>query len=364
MPTQIQESPGVTPRPDRFLIYGAYGYTGELTARTAVERGLAPILAGRDERKLREAAERLNLEYRAFALDDTAALDRSLSEVPVVLHCAGPFMHTHKPMAEACIRTGTHYLDVTGEIPVFASLAEMDERARDHEVMLLPGIGLDVVPTDCLAAELKAMLPTATRLALAICSVGSPGVSRGTAKTVLGGLDRPAVIRKDGALVPVPHLSESRLVNFGQGRVKVYRMVVADLFTAYHSTGIPNIETYVALPGGVAAILKVARHLRPILKAGPVQGLIKSLIGYGPAGPSDDDRHRTQTFIWGEVEDDAFNIETARLRLPESYTFTALSSLAAVKRVLAGQAPAGYQTPSTAFGPEFVLEIEGVTTIG
>ena len=149
-----------------FLIYGSYGYTGQLIVEQAVKEGLKPLLAGRDEKQLRAQAEKFGLEYRAFSMGDTAALDSALLEVDAVLHCAGPFVLTFRQMAEACIRTKRHYVDISGEIEGFEALAEMDEDAKNAGVMLLPGGRFDVVPSDCLNAYVAGKLASATTLNL------------------------------------------------------------------------------------------------------------------------------------------------------------------------------------------------------
>src|ERR1700730_6262083 len=153
---------------NRFFIYGATGYTGKLTARTAKEKGLKPILAGRNEAKLKAIAEPLGFQSRAFDLSERTKLDAALAEVDAVLHIAGLFSSTSKPMADACLRTGTHYLDITGEIDVFEALAARDAEARQAGIMLLPGVGFDVVPSDCLAVHLKEKLPDADDLKIYI----------------------------------------------------------------------------------------------------------------------------------------------------------------------------------------------------
>jgi short subunit dehydrogenase-like uncharacterized protein len=158
----------------QFLIYGATGFTGKLTARTATEKGLRPILAGRNEAKLKAIAQPLGLQYRVFDLSDAAAIDAALGQVDAVLHIAGPFSATSKPMADACLRTGTHYLDITGEIDVFEALAQRDEEARKAGIMLLPGAGFDVVPSDCLALHLKQKLPDATDLKIYLITHDPP----------------------------------------------------------------------------------------------------------------------------------------------------------------------------------------------
>src|SRR5436190_23824176 len=146
---------------DPLLIYGANGYTGELITRYAVERGIKPIIAGRNEKAIRKIAEKHRLECRVFALDEKEKLDAAIQEVEMVLHCAGPFSITSRPMVEACLRNKKHYTDITGEIAVFEACAAISKKAEDAGVMIMPGVGFDVVPSDCLAVHLKNRLPSA-----------------------------------------------------------------------------------------------------------------------------------------------------------------------------------------------------------
>src|SRR5687768_6337878 len=164
------------------LVYGANGYTGELIARFAREQRVDLILAGRSSAPVRAVAERYGFEHRVFALDAIPAIVAELDGVSVVLHCAGPFSRTAKPMAEACLKSRVHYLDITGEVSVFEQMVARDAVARRAGVMLLPGVGFDVVPSDCLAAHLKTRLPDATHLVLGIMGLGGK-ISHGTATT-------------------------------------------------------------------------------------------------------------------------------------------------------------------------------------
>jgi saccharopine dehydrogenase (NAD+, L-lysine-forming) len=122
-----------------WLIYGANGYTGELAARLARGLGHRPVLAGRSADSVCALSEELGLERRLFTLAEPERIDEALAGMSLVLHCAGPFSRTSKPMADACLRTRTHYLDVTGEVDVFEALAARDAEARASGVMLLPG---------------------------------------------------------------------------------------------------------------------------------------------------------------------------------------------------------------------------------
>lgn len=342
-----------------FLLYGSYGYTGRLIAREVMLRGLRPLLGGRNSDELAGQAAQLELPFRPFALDDAQLLDDVLASVPLVLNAAGPFSRTALPMAEACIRTGTHYLDITGEIAVFEALAALGPRAKAAGSMLLPGAGFDVVPSDCLAAHLAGRLPGATHLALAFQTSGG-GISRGTATTMIENLDQGGAVRRNGQIVAVPAAYRTRQVDFGRGAVSVTTIPWGDVATAFHSTGIPNIEVYTRVRGGLRRAMMATRHLGWALGSGPVQQVLKTMVARQPPGPDAEQRSAGRCELWGAAADPAGNTAIARMETPEGYTLTALASVIAAERVLAGEAPPGYQTPSLAFGADFVLDLPGV----
>jgi len=341
----------------RLLVYGAYGYTGELVARQAVARGLPVVLGGRAEAPLSALAASLAVPHRAFSLDAPAALRAGLEGVAAVLHCAGPFSRTSAPMAAACLAAGVHYLDVTGEVPVFQALWRLDGAARAAGVTLLPGTGFDVVPSDGLAAHLAARLPGAQRLTLAFQAVGHP--SRGTTLTALEGLHLGGLIRRGGKLTPVPAAWRTRDLDLGEGPVRCMTVPWGDVFTAFVSTGIPDIEVYMAAPAGLRLAARAAQALAPVVGSGPVQRLLARRVRRTMTGPTAAQRARGRSLLWGEVEHPDGRRVAARLRVAEGYAFTALSAVACAERILAGGVAAGFQTPSTAFGPDFVLGIEG-----
>lgn len=342
----------------KFLLYGAYGYTGSLIAHEAARRGYEPILAGRDPAKLAALVGEVKLPHQVIDLSDQEALEAALEDVPFVLHCAGPFQRTAEPMVRACLRTGTHYLDITGEIQVFEMLAALDDAAKERGVMLLPGVGFDVVPTDCLGAHLKERVPDAKELEIAFMSSGS--ASRGTMKTMIANLGRGGAIRRDGAIQKVPPGWRTRLADFGKGPVPVISIPWGDVSTAYHSTGIPNITTYVRMPSTARRILKLSRYLEWLLKLDPVKQLLTRWVDQMPAGPDEEQRTTGRSNVWGEVTGAHQEHAIARLSGPEGYTLTMRAALAAAERVADGAAKPGFQTPSSAFGADFVLNIEGV----
>lgn len=347
--------------PADFLLYGSYGYTGRLIAERAKALGLTPLLAGRDAAALSAHAAETGFPHRAFGLDDTAALDGALRETRVVLHAAGPFSRTSRPMVDACLRTGVHYLDITGEIAVFEAVAARDAQARAAGVMLMPGAGFDVVPSDCLAAHLKRRLPTARRLLLAFQGIG--GISRGTMTTMIENIAQGGAVRRGGRITRVQAAYRSRTVDFGRGPVSVTTIPWGDVSTAFHSTGIGDIEVYTRVGAGARRGMIASRYLGGLLGSAPVQAMMKKRIRGGPAGPTPAQRARGVSLLWGRVEDDTGGRAESRMRTPEGYTLTALTSVEAVRRVLAGDAPAGFQTPSRAYGADWILEFDGVERV-
>lgn len=342
-----------------FLLYGATGFVGDVTARLAIEYGLRPILAGRDAAKLERLATELGVECRVSGLDDPRTIDLALKDVTVVLHCAGPYLYTSKPMVDACLRTGAHYLDLTGEIPVYETLAARDKEAKRRGIMLLPGVGFDVVPTDCLAVHLKHRLPSATRLTLAFQGKGPAGLPPGTQRTSIELIPYGNRVRRDGRLVHPERALKTRLIDFGKGPVLATRLTWGDVFTAYYSTGIPNIEDYAVLPEATRRQMATIDYLRPLFKLAVMRNFLKR--GVKP-GPTADKRAQTSMHVWGEVEDDQGRRAVSRLHGPEAgVIWTSRAALAAVKKVLTGNAPPGFQTPALAYGADFVLECEGVT---
>jgi len=294
-----------------------------------------------------------------FGLDDPKRIGQMLNDIRVVVHAAGPFIHTAKPMMEACIGTQTHYLDITGEIEVFELGASLDERAKEAGVMIMPGTGFDVVPTDCLALHLKNLLPEATELELAFAPVGGRA-SQGTAKTMVEKLGKKGAIRRNGVLEAVPLGHEGKMVPFADKSRFVMAIPWGDVATAYYSTGIPNITVFTATSRKNYRYLQYQHLYNWLLRFSFVKNYIKKRIDKQPAGPNEEQRKKAKSEIWGRVTNAKGEQRTATLTTPNGYTLTALTTLLIVQKVLTGNAPIGYQTPAKAYGADLVLEVQGV----
>lgn len=335
------------------VIYGATGYTGRLIVEEAVRTGLKPILSGRNAEAVRELAARHGLEARPAGLDDPRALDAVLKGARVVLHCAGPFHRMAQPMLEACLRNRVHYLDITGEIAVFERMAASDVAARAAGITLLPGVGFDVVPSDCLAAHLHARMPDAVSLELAF--TGGSGLSRGTATTMVEGIAQGGAIRRDCHIVRVPSAYATRDIDFGDRVRHCVTIPWGDVSTAFYSTRIPDIRVYTAVPAKTVRLMRLTRPILPLLGTAPAQRFLKARIAARTPGPSAERRDGARSRLWGEVRDAAGRVMQSRLVAPDGYSLTAMTAVASATRVLAGGIPVGFQTPSSAFGQDFIL---------
>lgn len=346
----------------RWMIYGATGYTGRLVVREAVARGAAPILAGRGAGAVAAMALEHGLEHRAFGLDEPEALRGALAGVAAVLHCAGPFAWTSRPMVDACLATRTHYLDITGEIDVFEAIHARDAAAREAGVVLLPGVGFDVVPTDCLAARLASEVPGPASLELAFHAAGG-GVSRGTLRSMVERMPKAGAVRRDGELEAVPIAWETREIEFGCGTRWTMTIPWGDVSTAWVSTGIPNIKVFVGMSPGAITRARRLRRLAPIIGLKPVKRAAQWIIGRRVTGPSASERSAGRSYLWGRVLNARGRGAVATFDTPEGYTLTAVAAVDAALRVVAGEVGDGAMTPSLALGKDYVETLPGVSKI-
>ena len=348
-----------------FLLYGANGYTGELIARHAAQYNLQPILAGRREDALKPLSAKLDYPYKVFDVADSKTIVETLRDVRLIVNAAGPFQFTAKPIIDACLQTGTNYIDVNGDISVFEMIRQMDDAAKQVGIMLLPGSGFDVVPTDCTALLLKKLLPDAITLKLAFATIDG-GLSHGTATTMVNKLGQGGAVRKDGKIIHVPLGQKGMWVDFSNvsnastERKFVMTIPWGDVATAYYTTGIPDIESYTGIPPRVYRLLKGQILFNWLLRTKFIRSIIKKKIDQRPAGPSDEERSKGMSLVWGRAANDRGQTRTVRMSCPDGYTLTIYSTLLIAQKILQGNLKPGYQTPAGAYGEDLVTELPGV----
>jgi short subunit dehydrogenase-like uncharacterized protein len=343
------------------MIYGAYGYSARLIADLAKNRGLTPVLAGRDADKTRAVADDLGFEHRAFALDDPERIAANLHDIDAVVHCAGPFSATSAQMLDACLSTRSHYFDITGEMDVFESAhsAHVNDAAQRSGVVVCPGVGFDVVPTDCVARALADELPDATELALGFH--GDMNVSPGTAKTIVERLGDGTFARREGILINIP--IELREIDFGNGLRQSMSVSWGDISTAYYTTGIGDITVYWPANDQMIRQFKTAGLFRPLLRLGWVQRLLKKQIEKRVRGPSREQRDSRSVHVWGEVRNAAGRVVSARMTTANGYTVTQLAPIAIIEHLLAEDVAPGSTTPALMMGKGFASSLPGSSEI-
>lgn len=358
---QAPAASAAAPAP-HWLLYGANGYTGRLVLAEALRRGLRPILAGRRAAEVEALAREHALPARSFDLTNAATLRAALDGASLVLHCAGPFSATCAPMLEACLAVGAHYVDITGEIDVFAHCHAQDDSARERGITVLPGAGFDVVPTDSLAALLAREAVEPRELVLAFEAGGGP--SPGTARTSLEGLARGGRVRRGGALVDVPLAWKERAFQRDGAPRSAITIPWGDVYTAHLTTGAADIEVYMAMPPATIARLRRWRWLVPLAGYGPVRRWMAGRAG-AVRGPDEARRAASGCHVWAELHDAAGTLHRAELDTPNGYDVTAWCAVGIVERLLRDPPrEGGYRTPSQLMGAEWILSMPRVRLDG
>lgn len=326
---------------NRLMIYGATGYTGRMAAANAKAAGVDVILAGRpqDEEKLAALAAERDADYRLFAVDDVPARERALTDIAVLLNCAGPFMRTAEPLMQACLASGTHYLDIAAELDSYRLAERYDQDAQAAGVMLLPGSGGSVAMLGCLAGHAAKRVANPRKLSIALHVAG--GFSRGSAVSANENVTTETLHRVDGELVDRSG-DELREFDFGNGPATSFPVTLPELITIWRATDIPNIETYVHVTEGAFP-----------------EGDLAAM----PDGPTLEQREANRYHAAVEVTGEDGTVVRSILDTVNGYTFTTLAAAEAARRVVDGEAQPGFQTPAGLFGDGFAETIAETTIV-
>lgn len=263
--------------------------------------------------------------------------------------------------AQACIRAGAHYLDVSGEVESIDAVRALHDEAVSAGVLLMPAVGFDVVASDCLAAYVA--LRVASPRALTIGISGLRFLSRGSARTAADDIFGGVAVRRGGALERIPSGSLRRSLDYGTGPRPSTAVSWGDVVTAYYTTGIPDITVFFEENPINRMALLGARLWQPFAGQPLFRAWVEAHVMMLPEGPTEEERAACTVDVLAEVESSRGERRSARLRAPEAYTFTSRSAVAVAQRVLAGDIEPGFQTPGRLYGPDFVLGIEGVERV-
>ena len=345
-----------------WMIYGANGYSARIILKVASERGMKPIIAGRNRSEIDQLSSEHDLDSRIFDLTSLDSVCKQISDIDILLNCAGPFSSTAEMMISASLNTSTHYIDITGEIDVFEYAHSKDKQAKASNVVICPGVGFDVIPTDCLALMLKNELPSGTDLSLAFQPIGSK-LSPGTAKTAVEGASKGGRIRKNGELHSVPLAYATRKIDFGSGAKNTVSISWGDVSTAYFSTGIPNIQVYFPMSEKSIERLRKRRKYAMIMKSAVIQNFLKHRIGKNIKGQSEEERNNSKTNIWGELTDSSGQSVVGRFATGNGYDVTAIGAIEIVSFLNENVVDGGYYSPAMLTGTSILEKLPGYTGI-
>lgn len=346
---------------DTLLLYGATGYTARLIIEEALRAGLTPVLAARDARRVARLAERYGLDACSARLEDKTALAGMLRGRALLLNAAGPFADTAAPLVEACLRAGVHYLDISGEVSPLLAASRRHAAARARGVMLLPAVGFDVVPSDCLCLGLLRARPDTTTLRIGVSGLSL--VSPGSARTLSRQLGAATLIRRRGRLTAITPGSVNHHFVV-EDAVRPFTAVSwGDLVTAHHSTGIDNIETYFELTPAVLATIGAQRYFGALFGLPQARAVLEREAARFATEPGRRERASRRARIVVEGQTASGKRYALEAITPEAYTLTARTSVAIAKRVLRGDIEPGFQTPARLYGADFIWQFEGVTRV-
>ena len=323
----------------------------------ALDKGLQPVIAGRNPSTIESMARFYGLEWKTAQVDDSEQLRDLTATATILLNAAGPFALTSAPIIDACIDTRTHYLDIAGEAAVIQAASEWDKDARRRGTMIMPGVGFEVVASDCLAAYVAEQLPDAVSLKIGFDK--SFPTSLGSIKNTIEMSGKGALLRRDGWILSVPSGPQISYFDYGHGPQPSVSCSFGDVCTAFFSTGIPNVETYMRATLPVLGLV-VADQFWGWLTASPaMQSFLKSQADMFGRNPTPDERADGWGVLVAEARDANGKCVSARMNTGDVYTFTAQSAVGVAEMCLAGNLRPGFHTPSQLYGPDFAMLFEG-----
>jgi len=175
------------------IVWGATGFTGKLVCEYIATKypQLRWAVGGRSESKLCAVLSSLNVTKDVIVanLSDDTSMDALCSQTNVLISTAGPFAKLGTPVVAACIRSGTHYVDITGEGQWVRSIIDAyHEDAKSKQLKIIPCCGLDCLPSDMthllLTQQLKHLNCHAVNTVRLTVDSVKGGVSGGTVSSI------------------------------------------------------------------------------------------------------------------------------------------------------------------------------------
>lgn len=342
----------------KWMIYGAYGFTGSKLAKLAADSGMKPIIAGRDALKTKRLALSLGLEFEVFNLEDDSHIESKLKDIDLLYNLAGPYCKTAPTLVEACLRTKTHYMDLTGDIEIYDFLYSLDDVAKDNGVLIMPGVGFNIVATECVAAHTVKKLPECDSLDIVMATRAKP--SKGTFKQMIALLPRGGFEIKDNTLEPSEIKKTDIEVKYPDKKRTSFLIPIGELIACHKSMKIANIRTHYALSATWAAMADTMIDIITKFSSKSYgKKVLSSFADSYAKGPSEESMLEDKSYVYARASTELGLYAETMIKTPEPYYFTVQIAIIAIQKVLDGDY-AGALTPVEAFGSSFVFEVEGV----
>jgi short subunit dehydrogenase-like uncharacterized protein len=351
----------------RIVLFGATGYTGELTARELAGIGERPVLAARDGARVRALAEELGgLEWAVADVGRPETVRALVERGDVLVSCVGPFQRWGAPAVEAAIDAGAHYLDSTGETPFIRRVFEdWGPRAAAAGVVLLTAMGYDWVPGNLAGAlALAEGGAAAERVAVGYFLTGAAGMSGGTRASAAGVFLEPSFAWRGGRIVR--ERGGARVRTFvAAGRTRKALSAGSSEHFGLPQTfpGLREVDVYLGWFGGAsdalrAGALGISLATRvPGVRAG-LDAVIGATVKGSTGGPDAAARAASGSEVVAEAVDAGGRVVgRARLTGVNGYDFTAGMLAWGARAAAAGRTHgAGALGPVAAFGLEALQE--------
>ena len=322
--------------PARIVLFGATGFTGELTARALVARGARPLLAGRNAARVGALAGELGLDSAVVDVDAPAAigtLAALLAPGDVLVSTVGPFVRWGEPAVLAAIAARAHYLDSTGEPPFIRTVFVQHGRAAaDAGSGLLTAMGYDYVPGNLAGAlALREAGPRAVRVDVGYFVRGDAAgqFSGGTRASAAGMLAEPAYAFRGGRLVAERGARHVRSFDVDGERPAISVGATEQFALPRAYPGLRDVGVWLGWFGPASRPLQVlsgatslATRLPGVRRA--ITASAARFVQGSTGGPDADTRAKARSRIVA-VASDAGGVELATVRLEgvSPYDFTA-----------------------------------------
>jgi len=347
------------------VLYGATGYTGVLVTDELVRRGAPFVLAGRNREKLeRVSAERgRGAPVAVASLDDPQSLRRVLDQARVVINCAGPFTLAGEALVRAAIDTGTHYVDSTGEQTYIRRVFErLGAEAERRGVALVPAMGFDYAPGDCIARLAANDLEPLERLTLAY-SVKGFGMSRGTMRSGLEMMKGGDVVYEDRDWHPAPRgvFRTSFAFPAPIGEQSMARYPSGEVITVPHHTRTRSVNSLITTstvaPGPLASALPYLTPALALTLRTPLRRALGRAIELLPEGPPQEERRAAEFTIVAEARAEDGRLGRGVVRGSDVYGLTAVTLVHGAELMWTeGYDRAGSLGPAAAYDPGGFLD--------